>query len=220
MPSKKSNTATRFCKICHRKIEENSFFNGLFTAKTICLRCFSSLNPHAQHWVKNGILHRSLFTYTEEFKSLIYLYKECGDIELAPVFLERFWPLLKLRYFGYTIVPAPSSESKIAERQFDHLPLMFEQLRLPIVHALIKTSDVKQSDCTLSERKNIGKSIKMIPDVCLGGKRILLVDDIYTTGSTIAACLRLILKMKPKKVSVLVVAKVQEDRLNLKGRGL
>ena len=39
------------------------------------------------------------------------------------------------------------------------------------------------------------------------GKKILIVDDVYTTGSSMAAAISLVKQGKPKKIQVLVVAK-------------
>mgnify|MGYP001073198274 CR=1 FL=1 len=38
-------------------------------------------------------------------------------------------------------------------------------------------------------------------------KRILLLDDIYTTGSTVKACVKELKKGKPQTIDVLVIAK-------------
>jgi len=46
----------------------------------------------------------------------------------------------------------------------------------------------------------------------VGGKKILIVDDVYTTGSTIDAAIKLILKGKPKTISVLVLSKTIFDQ--------
>ncbi len=180
----------------------------VFTAKSICLRCFLSLKPTYFRWKENGISFMAIYPYEQEFQSLIYQYKGCGDIELASCFLERINLLLKLRYRGYKLVYAPSHPSKVLERGFDHVPTIFSSLGLPVLHALAKTEDVKQSSQSKGERKKVGKYIRLIDPQGIRGQKILLVDDIFTTGSTVRACLRLILKLHPKNVLVLVLAKV------------
>ena len=40
--------------------------------------------------------------------------------------------------------------------------------------------------------------------------KVLLVDDILTTGSTLFSCLQLIKKLHPKKIQILVVAKTKK----------
>lgn len=189
-------------------MEKNSFFNAVFTAKSICLRCFLSLKPTYYLWKENGIPFLAIYPYGPEFQSLIYQYKGCGDIELSSCFLERVERFFRLRFRGYRLVYAPSHQNKIEERGFDHVPLMFADLRLMTLHTFVKTEDMKQSSLSKSERRKVGKHIKLVDKKGIRGAKILLVDDIFTTGSTIRACLRLLLPLHPKKVFVLVMAKV------------
>ena len=208
MQSKRFATAIPSCKICHRKIEQNSLFNVFFSAKTVCLRCFLDLKPTYFRWKENGISHLAIYPYEQFYQSLLYQYKGCGDIELAPCFLERLTPLLRLRFHGYRIVFPPSHPNKILERGFDHIPPLFLGLHLPILRAFAKTHDIKQSSQSKSERKKVGKYIRLVESRGITGSKILLVDDVFTTGSTIRACIKLLQKKHPKKIAVLVLAKV------------
>lgn len=208
MRLKRFVTATPFCKVCHRRIERNSLYSLVFAEKTICLRCFHSLEPKIIRSRKASLRITSLYPYHQTFQSLLYLYKGCGDIELSTVFLERFKPLLKLRYRRHVLVPAPSSERRITERGFDHVPLIFQGIGKRVQNALIKTSDVKQSDLSKNERRKIGKHLALLPKTHLEGERILFVDDVMTTGSTAKACVALLKKLNPKSIEVMVLARV------------
>lgn len=216
MPLKKLITATRSCKICHRKIEENSFFSMVFTPKSICLRCFLSLKPSYLSWRERKVSFLAIYPYQEAYQNLLYLYKGCGDVELAPCFLERIAFALRIRFRGYRIVYAPSHPNKVLERGFEHIPLMFECLKLPILHAFIKTQDIKQSDQSKSERKKIGKYLRLVDDKEIEGQKILLVDDVFTTGSTMRACIALLQEKHPKRIHVLVLSKVPKHVKNAK----
>ena len=68
-----------------------------------------------------------------------------------------------------------------------------------------------QKELNDRERKNnLKKAFKIVKnDVQL--KRVLLVDDIYTTGSTIKACISLLKSLNPMKIKVLVLCKVQHN---------
>ncbi len=211
MPSKRSPIAIPFCKICGKNIEQNAITSWLFAAKTVCLRCFHSLKPTYYRWRVSGVRAMAIYPYSQEFKSLLYRYKGCGDIELDSVFLERVLPLLRCVFKSYWLVPVPSHPRRIAERGFDHVPRIFNGMGKGIIHALTKVDDVKQSDRSKTDRRLIGKSLSLMPKTNLRGKRILLVDDVFTTGSSVRACLALLRKAGARTIRVLVLSKVILD---------
>ena len=150
-----------------------------------------------------------LYNYDEEVKEKLYQFKGCFDFELSEIFVNYVKIWLKLKYFSYFIVPAPSSEEANFERKFNHVEEMFRCLNLPMIKCIHKTENVKQSDLTVDERKEIKKKLK-IDDISLVGKNILIVDDVYTTGSTVKAMIDLVQTKHPKKVKVLVVSKTKD----------
>ena len=59
---------------------------------------------------------------------------------------------------------------------------------------------------TTKEREKIGDYL-VIDDVDLSNKKILLVDDVYTTGSTIKSMIKLVKQKGAKKIKVLLMLK-------------
>ena len=106
-------------------------------------------------------------------------------------------------------MPAPSSKEADEERGFNHVVEMFKSLKLKMLTCIHKTTNVKQSDLNAEERKNI-KDHLFIDDVDLSNKKILIVDDVYTTGSTVKAMIELIKSKNPKKIKVLVMSKTKD----------
>jgi competence protein ComFC len=170
----------------------------------ICRECFNKLSPFSRTWKIEGIPVRSLYLYHEGLRSLLYQYKGCFDIELADVFLAYQAPVLRWLYQGYTIVPAPSFAAKDEIRGFNHVELMFRCLKLPYLHALEKTDDVKQANNNYAERQRIGEHLHYVDGVVVAGKKILFVDDLFTTGATAKACCHLLREHGAKKVQILV----------------
>jgi ComF family protein len=153
---------------------------------------------------------RALYAYNEAVRSLLFQFKACGDIELAPVFIAYQAPLLRLFYQGYILVPAPSYEAKNDSRGFNHVEEMFKPLRLPLLKALKKTSDVKQASLNFAERQKIGERLAFCEDVSVAGKKILFVDDLITTGATAKACCTLLKEHGAKKVRILAMGHTKE----------
>ena len=72
-----------------------------------------------------------------------------------------------------------------------------------------KTKSMKQSDLSASERHKI-KDYLTIDNVDFSLKKILIVDDVYTTGSTVRAMIDLLKTKNPKKIKVLVMSKTKD----------
>ena len=112
-------------------------------------------NPCFIRFKHKDIRCLSLFFYDENYKSLLYQYKGCGDIELKAAFVSYFAPLLRIYFKGYYLVNAPSSFERISSRGFDHVKLMFESLNRPFIDCLQKNKDHKQSERNSKERKKV-----------------------------------------------------------------
>ena len=167
------------------------------------------MNPVLQRFSIQNIDALHIFYYDDFIKEKLYQLKGCFDIELASIFLEYHLLYLKVKYFGYTMIPAPSFIDSDKERGFNHVEGIFKPLGLKMITCIHKTKDVKQADLTSKEREKI-KDILVIDDVDLKGKKILIVDDVYTTGSTARAMIDLIQSKHPKKIKCLFLSKGKE----------
>ena len=55
---------------------------------------------------------------------------------------------------------------------------------------------------------NLRNTFKINKKLDIRGKRILLVDDVLTTGTTIKECAKALLVSKPKEIAAFTLAKV------------
>jgi len=149
----------------------------------------------------------SIYNYDENIKSLIYQFKGCRDIELSDIFLFRYSKELKIMFQGYTLVPVPSYYKDDEEREFNQVVEAFKCLNLPMEKLLYKTGKFKQKEHNSLVRNQIEDYIELLKIVDLSKKKILIVDDIFTTGSTMRVCVKLIRSLKPKDLKVLVLCK-------------
>ena len=212
LPSKKLSEPTKVCKICFSEIKDNSLLNLLNREIDVCQRCFQEIKMHFFKFEVLGYNAISIYRYDEKIQSFLYQFKGCFDFELFDVFFGRILRELRFRYFDYVIVPVPSYKQEDEIREFNHVEEMFKPLKLPIRHLLIKTKKVKQATSSTEQRKQINKHIVLSEETDLSPYKILLVDDVYTTGSTMKACVRLIEKLHPKKIKVLVMSKTENKR--------
>ncbi len=211
-PLKKLSEPTKICKICFSEINDNSLLNLLNRDIDVCQRCFQEIKMHFFKFEVLGYSAISIYRYDEKIQSLLYQFKGCFDFELFDVFFGRILHELRFRYLGYVVVPVPSYKQEDEIREFNHVEEMFKPLKLPLRHMLTKTKKVKQATSSTEQRKEINKHIALSDESDLSQYKILLVDDVYTTGSTMKACIRLIEKLHPKKIEVLVMSKTENKR--------
>ncbi len=108
------------------------------------------------------------------------------------------------------LVPVPLSKGHLRERGLNQSRLLCERLesalRLPVLDALVKVRETKKQSGLPAKhrRKNVQGAFEAIGDV--RGKRILLVDDVRTTGSTARECARILREAGAASVSLVTAA--------------
>src|SRR5690606_40303855 len=84
---------------------------------------------------------------------------------------------------SYFIVPIPLSDERLYERGFNQAVVLAGLLDMPVHEVLARTHLEKQSKKSRSERIAGENVFRVIGEV--QGRGVLLVDHIYTTGSTL-----------------------------------
>lgn len=175
----------------------------------LCEQCFEKQNAKFIGFKIGVVRGVAIYEYTDFIKELIYKYKGCYDYELKDVFLYRYINYLRIMYRGYYIVPAPSFHLDDEKRGFNHVIEIYKALKLEMLPIIKKIEAHKQSDMSYKKRFNV-KKVFVIDNVNLKDKKILLVDDIFTTGSTLMSCIDLLKEKGAKKIEVLVIAKTKK----------
>ena len=112
------------------------------------------------------------------------------------------------------IVPLPVTERRLKERGFNQSYVMAEEIGVITGKPLGLSSIHKQKETkdqyTLSReerRKNVRGAFAIRETEAVRSKRILLVDDLMTTGNTVGEASRVILSAKAKAVVVFALAR-------------
>lgn len=113
-----------------------------------------------------------------------------------------------------TIIPVPISKKRQKERGYNQSLLIAKEIakqtNLELLNkCLIKTKNIiEQSKLNKEDREiNIQGVYKLINDKLIENKKILLIDDIYTTGSTVNECSKMLRNANPKNIGILTIAK-------------
>ena len=188
-------------------MKDYSLSNIVNKNSQICEKCFNKFTPKFINFKIGEIDGLSIYEYDANIKELLYKFKGCYDIELKDVFLDRFIIYLKIKFHGYSVVPLPSYHLDDQKRGFNHVEEIYRRLNLPMLIILKKVKNEKQAKKSKKERMNSQKNFEIMDINLVRNKKILIVDDVYTTGSSMNAAISLIRQGNPRKIAVLVVAK-------------
>lgn len=153
-----------------------------------------------------GMIRRLILKY--KFHDKAYLYKTFVNFLLKN---EKFFQILK----SYdTIVPVPISKKRYKARGYNQSYLLAREIakrtNLKLENeCLFKIKNiVEQSKLNKEQRKNNIQGVYQLRNqIRLKDKKILVLDDIYTTGSTINECCKMLKRARPKEIGVLTIAK-------------
>ena len=198
---------TKRCKICFEEIKDYSLFYIVNKESQICEKCFAKFRPKFINFHIGNIDALSIYEYDENIRELLFKFKGCYDIELKDVFLGRYINYLKVKYQGYYVVPLPSYHLDDEKRGFNHIQEIYNRLNLPMLKILVKIKNEKQAKKNKKERMNSQNNFEITDTNIVKSKKILIVDDVYTTGSSMNAAINLVKQARPRKISVLVIAK-------------
>lgn len=176
-----------------------------------CPACYQAnqegLCQDCQGWQKQGyqVNHHSLYAYNEAMREYFMKYKFQGDYLLAKVFARELAQALSA-YNDYTFVPIPVSESTYQLRGFNQVSGLLSEAQVPWQDYLRKEEREKQSHLNRQARLQLVQPFSMLPHQTLPEK-ILLIDDIYTTGSTLRQAQLCLLKAGAKKIKTFSLAR-------------
>ena len=113
---------------------------------------------------------------------------------------------------------APLSRKRFRKRGFNQAELMAREmgrlLSIPAGPALEKVRDTRpQSELEeeSARRANARGAYALLPGADLTGKRVVLVDDVVTSGSTLSECAALLRRAGAEQVFCLTLAKARGD---------
>ncbi len=91
---------------------------------------------------------------------------------------------------------------------------IFKCLDLEMYKCLIKTENIKQKELNYEDRQKIGNILKFDQKFSVKNKKILIVDDVITTGASMKAAIKIMKNNGARKVKVLCLAKREIDETN------
>jgi len=164
----------------------------------LCEGCRATLAPDhgIPHSLEGGLTVESAFFYGGACSTLVPFAKSPVEPPLYQWLIEQAAELPN----GSALVPVPTHWRRRVERGGCHTTALARalaaRLDLPVLHALERTQLApKQSSLSSHGRTQINSDHFRCKKVLLPPGKILLIDDVLTTGATLTAAARALLKM-------------------------
>lgn len=188
----------RYCITCGKPLHEGQ--------DAYCFDCAS-----VKHCFTRG---RSVFCY-EDIRESVYRFKYEGRQEYASYYAEEAVRVLGediKSWHAQALIPIPLHKDKLRKRGYNQAALFAEELStrlgIPVLDKVLvrERNTAPQKGLNREERqKNLKKAFKFVQnDVKL--KTIILIDDIYTTGSTADAAGDVLRQSGIKNIYVVTLA--------------
>lgn len=188
------------CEICGKRLHLN------FKTCEDCLdykRYFNKVYSPIEY---KGIIKDAIYKY--KYKNNAYMYKLFGRLLMN--YLNDF----KLNDID-VIVPVPLHRSKLRTRGFNQAALISKYISRNLNINIENNNLIRQKKTLIQNKLNKYERIENIKDAfkvkCsekFKDKKILLIDDIYTTGATVNECSRILLRSGAEEVNILTIANV------------
>lgn len=189
------------CRVCGRL---------LISEDGICMRCRNedySFDTNRYFWDYDGVA-----------KTVIGLYKFKGQRRIG-----RFLALVVYRYLrrkcldNVLLVPAPCSPARLKKTGYNHMEAVCRALKglhgIPFAAVLRRRRGRQLKKLGKQERKEEladklyikPKDVRKFQSLCQG-KHIILLDDVFTTGTTASACSRILKENGAENVDIITFA--------------
>lgn len=187
------------CIICYQKFTENITLKTLFTPTIYCESCLEKLDrvknncPYCSHPLgynccDKSIINVSIYFENSHLKDILYHIKYYNLYEKLFLFKNDIEAAGE-NFKDYCAIPVPLSSIMSNKRGFNQSYFIASFTKLKIHNCIERLDNITQSQKTYYERINTPPKFKL--NYLPKNKNVLLVDDIYTTGSTLKSIIAL-----------------------------
>jgi ComF family protein len=214
-----SSEKTIFCAKCEEKIH---FIQG-----AVCPVCGINFpdSPAESHLCGDCsdqrpyfFSARAVFSFETVILEAIHRFKYKRDFFIGETLASYMagFPFSDIDFSQYSLIlPVPLHIKRLRERGFNQSLILARAIgkkhKIPVDFSLLKRHKFTETQTGMhkNERKlNIKGAFEVINKKKIAGQNIILADDVYTTGSTVNECSKVLLKAKADRVAVLTLARV------------
>ena len=181
----------------------------VYSPTHVCQSCAERPPSYTRAW--------TLYPYLPPLQDAICLFKYRGKVALASslarLMIDRLPPLDSLDL----IIPVPLHAQRLREREFNQSLLLADRvarhLDIPVSATNLIRIAPALAQTTLSRKgrlKNLRGAFALHHPESITGKRILLIDDVFTTGTTVNECAKTLRKGGSGDVFVLTLGRTMD----------
>lgn len=186
------------CLFCDQIIQQSSSFTQFLIGAPstyCCKRCEEQIEYTSES--------HAIYFYNSFMQDVLHQFKFLKDIRIADFFAKALKK--KVRGMEYDlIIPIPMHIEMEKKRTFSPVEIVLQQAKLPFHSVLEKTTMSQQSKKTYEQRINSPSFFKSLPHVDITQQKILLIDDLITTGTTIKHAKMILLELGAKSVEEVI----------------
>ncbi|MCS6829279.1 MAG: ComF family protein [bacterium] len=194
-----------------------------YIALPVCVRCGTPVHPegfciacYRRPLVPEAV--RAVTRYEGVMRAAIHRFKYEGRPSLAPALaqlLVQSWqtPLAEALHGVDVVLPIPIHRRRERERGFNQSALLAREFcqstGLPLLRGVLERTVYRQPQVGLGEverRENVKDAFRMVQPHAVRGKSVLLIDDVWTTGSTLNEAASTLLAAGAERVFAYTVA--------------
>jgi ComF family protein len=164
---------------------------------------------------------RAAVRYDDVARKLVHGFKYSDRLDLAPM-MGRWMARAghELLADADALVPVPLHWRRLWRRRFNQSAALSGVISglcgVPVLHDALKRVRATPQQVGLSKTQradNVQGAFRVAPDknAAVAGRRLVLVDDVLTSGATVDTCARVLLRAGAAHVDVLVFARVVAD---------
>jgi ComF family protein len=161
---------------------------------------------------------RAAVRYDDVARALVHAFKYGDRLDLAPM-MGRWMARAgrELLDGADTLVPVPLHWRRLWARRFNQSAALAGAIgeidKVPVLHGVLKRVRATPQQVGLSKPEradNVQGAFRVAPEhkAQVAGRRLVLVDDVLTSGATADTCARALLRAGAAQVDVLVFARV------------
>lgn len=177
-----------------------------YSPNHVCHPCAERPPSYTKAW--------TLYPYVPPLQHAIRLFKYQGKVSLAAplaaLMIARLPPLNSVD----VIMPVPLHLERLRQREFNQSLLLADHigrsLGIPVAYTNLVRTVSTPAQTTLSRarrQKNLRRAFAVLRPETIVNKRILLIDDVFTTGTTVNECAKALRKAGSADVFALTLGR-------------